>query len=263
MNQVIGAKLRPPSRYVPSIPPTLDAVVMRALDRDLANRFPSARDMAVALEAVTVPAMPREVGEWVERTAAEALEKRAGQVAELESNSSLVNVQAFRQAQPRPKPKEPQPASDSSQPGSGSQLTSLSSVTSAEVGRMMPYRLAAVILASALGALAVVALLWIALVRPSEPAAGAAVASSDAVVPQADSAADASSVATPPEPPTPAAAASPGPSASAAPETKAPRSPPARPPPVAPLPPKPPPGKCDPPYTVDSTGIRHPKPDCI
>jgi len=45
--------VRPPSYLEPSIPPELDAVVLRALDRDPARRWPSARELGLALIAAS------------------------------------------------------------------------------------------------------------------------------------------------------------------------------------------------------------------
>jgi serine/threonine protein kinase len=49
MEQVLRGQLYPPSAYNPDVPPELDAVVMRALERPVAARWPSARDLKRAL----------------------------------------------------------------------------------------------------------------------------------------------------------------------------------------------------------------------
>jgi serine/threonine-protein kinase len=46
---------RPPSSLVPSIPPALEAVVLRAMEKDPAGRFPSVTDMTAALDEGTAP----------------------------------------------------------------------------------------------------------------------------------------------------------------------------------------------------------------
>ena len=51
----------PPSRVLGTVPPALDAVVLRALSRNPAKRFASARDMAVALEGCVPVASPSRV----------------------------------------------------------------------------------------------------------------------------------------------------------------------------------------------------------
>ena len=55
-----------PSSLVPGLPEALDAVVLRALAPRSEDRFASAREMALALEAAADLARPSEVGEWVE-----------------------------------------------------------------------------------------------------------------------------------------------------------------------------------------------------
>ncbi len=49
--QVIGAEIYPPSSLVAEVPSTIDAVCAKALDRNVANRWESARAMRSALEA--------------------------------------------------------------------------------------------------------------------------------------------------------------------------------------------------------------------
>ncbi len=85
--------VRPPSDLVPASEKTLDhtawrmlkaldAVVLRGLARDPADRFATARDFARALEAAGEAAATSVVGGWVERLAAEALAGRAARLAE-------------------------------------------------------------------------------------------------------------------------------------------------------------------------------------
>ena len=73
-----------PSLHRPEIPPALEAVVMRGLSRNLEDRFATAHDMAVALEAAMPPASPREVGEWVSRVSKKELAARAQAIAATE-----------------------------------------------------------------------------------------------------------------------------------------------------------------------------------
>jgi serine/threonine-protein kinase len=64
----------------PEMPESLDAFVIRALERDVDRRFASAREMAAALERAARPhdlvADAIEVGEWVRSTFADKLEER-------------------------------------------------------------------------------------------------------------------------------------------------------------------------------------------
>ena len=54
-----------PSTLVPGLDPRVDAVVLKALAKNPDERFSSAKEFALALEAVLPPASPRTVGQWV------------------------------------------------------------------------------------------------------------------------------------------------------------------------------------------------------
>lgn len=66
----------------------LDACVMRSLHKDPTQRFQTAREMALELEACVNPATLSQVGEWVEETAKDVLNKRLAVVSEIESYAS-------------------------------------------------------------------------------------------------------------------------------------------------------------------------------
>jgi hypothetical protein len=84
MNNVLAAVVEPPSKYAAVLPTGLDRATLRALDRDREGRFPTAEQMAVALEEGVSPASPAKVGDWVATVAADSLDERARQVAALE-----------------------------------------------------------------------------------------------------------------------------------------------------------------------------------
>ncbi|MDI1434985.1 serine/threonine-protein kinase [Polyangium sorediatum] len=83
--QMLTTQASPPSSVRPEVPPALDALVMRAITKDAAARFPTAREMALDLERACPLASPAEIGEWVSSMAAEALAKRDVIVAYIES----------------------------------------------------------------------------------------------------------------------------------------------------------------------------------
>ncbi len=66
----------------------LDSCVLRAVHPDPKQRFATARDMALELEACVQPATLSQVGEWVEHNAAEQLAQRADKVSEIEVQST-------------------------------------------------------------------------------------------------------------------------------------------------------------------------------
>src|SRR5579859_484207 len=84
MGHVLEDVIAPPSEVNPAVPPELDAITLRALERDPDRRFPDARAMATALEAAATRAGPQGVGDWVRRHAAAALAHRDERIAEMD-----------------------------------------------------------------------------------------------------------------------------------------------------------------------------------
>jgi len=74
-----------PSSLHPALPGSLDGVVCRALARKPDERFGSARDFALVLEATGLLASTRQLGAWVESVAARGLAERAARIAEYEA----------------------------------------------------------------------------------------------------------------------------------------------------------------------------------
>ena len=85
---IINEEIVPPSSVVPDLPPGLDAVVMKGLEREADRRWSTAREMAAELEAVLAPAPAREISEWVHTIAGEALDWRQDLVHRIESETS-------------------------------------------------------------------------------------------------------------------------------------------------------------------------------
>jgi serine/threonine-protein kinase len=90
LEQVLFGPIDPPSRWVPSVPPQLDALVMRGLERDKTRRFATAREFALALERALPPALASDIGDWVENVAGDVLNERAERIAEIESVTDSV-----------------------------------------------------------------------------------------------------------------------------------------------------------------------------
>jgi serine/threonine-protein kinase len=82
--RVLHGEVEPPSMHVPGLGSAVDSIVLRGLARDRSNRYPTAREMALAIEAVMPLAPPSRVGAWVESLAGEALTERMEQIADIE-----------------------------------------------------------------------------------------------------------------------------------------------------------------------------------
>ena len=76
VHTLLVARFRRPSALAPDLDPRLDAILERGLSRSPPRRYPTARDMALALEACVPAVRPSEIGAWVRRLAGEALAKR-------------------------------------------------------------------------------------------------------------------------------------------------------------------------------------------
>jgi serine/threonine-protein kinase len=87
----------PPSTMAPHVPGALDRVVLRGLRRDPSERYATAREMAQALYASVGVASAAEIGDWVERVAAQLLEERAKRIAEIERDSARDAVTPSRE----------------------------------------------------------------------------------------------------------------------------------------------------------------------
>jgi serine/threonine-protein kinase len=88
MTAVLEKRISPPSHVMAGVPAALDAVVMRGLSRDPDARFATAREMAIAVEMAVMPASTRAVGDWVLSLAGPAIQVRADKIAEIERGST-------------------------------------------------------------------------------------------------------------------------------------------------------------------------------
>lgn len=77
--QVLEGIVPPPSDLAP-VSAEVSAVVLRGLSRDPAARFPAARAMAEALDAILPPAPRVDVAAWIERAAADEVALRRAAV---------------------------------------------------------------------------------------------------------------------------------------------------------------------------------------
>jgi eukaryotic-like serine/threonine-protein kinase len=243
MNSALEGQVAPPSSLSPSVPKELDQVVLRGLSRSADQRFATAKQMAVAVEAAIRPAATREVGEWVERVASDVLQKRARRVSEIERGTAI-SVEDGR---------APENASSESAQVEAPVDTNASEIQVFTEVTPTPRRRARLWIATALVAPVLLSVLLLVQRRPAAP--------SPPPSPSASS----------PGPGAPRPSAAEAPAGSAVPEEAAPSIlPSASAPPGAsmhPWSPRRPASSprtvdCTPPYTFDNNGVRHWKPGC-
>jgi serine/threonine-protein kinase len=88
LSNVLTAEVKSPSALVPELPSTLDEIALRGLQRDPAERYATAREMAGEIDACGV-ASPTEIGDWVQRTASEELKEHAMRIASTERVAAI------------------------------------------------------------------------------------------------------------------------------------------------------------------------------
>lgn len=100
VSNVWNLPIQRPSAVGAAVDEAVDAVVMRALERDPTRRFSNARQMALALEAAVSIASPAQVEAWLLELAGDALKKRASEVAEIENGAGEVEMPAAELREP-------------------------------------------------------------------------------------------------------------------------------------------------------------------
>jgi eukaryotic-like serine/threonine-protein kinase len=83
INAVLSGPAPPPSSLMPSVPPALDAIVLKALRRNPAERYETAEEFAEALEQLQIERVTtRGVAAYVESALGPVLEARRAQIRE-------------------------------------------------------------------------------------------------------------------------------------------------------------------------------------
>jgi serine/threonine-protein kinase len=283
LNLVLYRKIPAPGELTAGLPSGLDEIVLKGLSRDPAERFTTAREMAVELERKGGQVSAVEVGEWVERIAKDAIATRAKKVAEIENYSPNDLGEAHRLSRLRAGSEEvaaiaaarrqnevrhnsaptvaevrsPRPASSADMESSPTQ-SSVATISGYPPAEMKTSRARPLIAAAAALLVLVVAIVMLtSRPGPSNATRAGGVPSSVA----ADPTPSASASALPSAPTNPSLTEeTPAVVASAHTDT----TPPVRPKPVQhPVPPKKPALNCDPPYFVDPQGIRHMRRECL
>jgi len=94
--RVVRHHIPPASQFTPGLPPEVDAVLMRGLAEDVRDRYATARDMCVALEACGPIAPTMLVADWVQAQAHELLERRAQTVSSIEGDQETSAPESLR-----------------------------------------------------------------------------------------------------------------------------------------------------------------------
>lgn len=101
--RILDHDVRAPGTFATDLPRSLDAVVLRGLARSPAERFPTALEMAFALEQCQPPAKESEVAAWVMRAGRGALLLRERDVRALEeAHANASDLHGAASAKPGP-----------------------------------------------------------------------------------------------------------------------------------------------------------------
>jgi serine/threonine-protein kinase len=85
LRQILQMDVPAPSAYNRNVPPAIDQIILRGIARSPADRYPTAREMALELEREVHLSTPTQVGAWAERLAGDSLAVRAAILAEVEA----------------------------------------------------------------------------------------------------------------------------------------------------------------------------------
>jgi len=228
-----------PSSVVPELPIALDAILLRGLAREPTERFPTALEMAKALEAALPIARPAEVSAYVEDVAGDALGERARRIAEIEGTPVGADQVAHVHAVAGEADEASRTMRLSTEPS-----TSASSVVSVGASRRVRFLLA---VTAALAVVVVGGGAWLA-TRPAKANATAASGASAVMT--------ASSIV-----PSATAIAAPVPAAAESATSARPLAEPAHAKPATRV--KPTHAACEPPFYFDGEGVKRFKPECI
>ncbi len=83
--KILNSQIEPPGAHRPELDKRYDRIVLRGLERTASKRWPTAQQMAEALEAAGGQASHRQVGDWVRKVAADRLERTAVLVEAVEN----------------------------------------------------------------------------------------------------------------------------------------------------------------------------------
>ena len=85
LTNVMHAEIPPPRQFNPDVPPGVERAVLKAIAKEPQARWPTAQDMAYALDQAIRPASAIAVGQWVQQLVGPALAQKAALVQQAES----------------------------------------------------------------------------------------------------------------------------------------------------------------------------------
>jgi serine/threonine-protein kinase len=253
MHRVLTYEIPKPSALVDGIPPEYERILEKGLSRDPSQRFSTAREMALELEAISTPMRASDIGGWVERIASDTLRRRSHLISKLERSSPAEDV-AFAPT----RPVTPTPTTSPEPPSNTAVNVSLAAGTGRRGSNWLP-----LVALAALGLGGLSALVWMphGASNPSAATSGASPnATLSATAPETHAPPAAAASTAPPvasgsaaAPASPSAASSPAEGASS---TGGKPGATRRGKPKASV-------NCDPPYTVDASGRHLFKLECM
>jgi eukaryotic-like serine/threonine-protein kinase len=92
IRNVLERRVEAPSAVAQGVPDSLDALTLRAVERNPCRRFASAREMALAVEAAVPVASSTRVAQWLEGLVGERMARRARAVSSIESHSGRTST---------------------------------------------------------------------------------------------------------------------------------------------------------------------------
>jgi serine/threonine-protein kinase len=107
LRAVLDLPIDVPSTIATDVPPELDEVVMRAVERTPADRFFSAKEMGTALRKATDVAHSAEIADWLRAERPHLLETREKCLAALQRAIGAPTETAVRLETPPPRPSDP------------------------------------------------------------------------------------------------------------------------------------------------------------
>ncbi len=139
IRNVLERRVEAPSTVTAGLAADLDAITLQAVEREPSRRFPSAREMALTLEAAVPVASATRVAEWLDGLVGDRMALRARVVASIESHSGNVSVAARLEA-PDELATRVMPPAYSLQTAVGASLSQVSSVSVATTRAEPPSR---------------------------------------------------------------------------------------------------------------------------